>query len=87
MTVNGHLPSHRWYSSRSLPLALQSGIGIRIMSASMVTLTKGFSITRPAALPILDQLDPSICHFQGSKRSKEWPPTRRRAHRAAVRVL
>ena len=36
VTVDNHLPFHRWHSSRSLPLALQ--LGIRIMSTSMVTL-------------------------------------------------
>ena len=50
--ISRAVPSHPSHSSRSLPLALQ--LGIRIMSASMVTLTKEFSITRPVTLLIFD---------------------------------
>ena len=50
--MNDHLPSHRRYFSQSKPLALE--LGENFMSRSMVTLTKGVSITRPAALLIFD---------------------------------
>ena len=50
--MNDHLPSHRRYFSQSKPLALE--LGENFMSRSMVTLTKGVSITRPAALLIFN---------------------------------
>ena len=45
--VSGHRPPHRCHFSWSLPLAL--GLGEHFMSTSVVTLTKGFPITRPAS--------------------------------------
>ena len=45
--VEGSPPSHRSIFSWSLPLALK--LGEHFMSTSMVTLTKAFSITRPAS--------------------------------------
>ena len=45
--LNDQIPRHRSIFSWSLPLALK--FGEHFMSTSMVTLTKGFSITRPAS--------------------------------------
>ena len=45
--LNDHIPPHRSHFSWSLPLALK--LGEHFMSTSMVTLTKAFSITRPAS--------------------------------------
>ena len=46
----GNQTSNRRHSSWSLPLALQ--LGVHLISWPVVTLTKAFSITRPAILLI-----------------------------------
>ena len=45
--LNDDRPPHRCHFSWSLPLALE--LGEHFMSTSVVTLTKGFPVTRPAS--------------------------------------